>query len=542
MQTTCLRCFSLPSKLKIMNNSSSHQHRITFLTWLRFLFITLLVLGIFFRFANIERKLYWGDEVVTSLRISGYTLAEMNQNLWSGRVVGIEDLQKYQYPSPEKTAIDTIKGIALEESQVVPLYFVLARFWVQLFGNSVTVTRSFSVFLSLLTFPCLYWLSQELFKSSLISWIAIILVAVSPFHVLYAQEARPYSLWIVMILLSSATLLRAMRLKTKASWGIYALTMTLGLYTQVLFGLVAIGHGIYIIVSERLRLSKTLISYLLASFVGFLPFIPWLLVMIYKPAESTINWTNTKSSFFSSLARWSGIVSRVFLDLGVGPDDSLKRLIPLVPFILILLALISYSIYFLYRQTPQRVWLFVLTLIGVTAIAFIIPDFVLGKRYGTTRFITPCILGIQLSLAHLLAAKNTSFFISNQRKKVWEIVAFMVVLSGVISCTISSQAEMWWNKAPDKNKDSFPIAEIVNKANQPLLIKDGDLIPVQVLGYLLAPKVRFQLSKESDIPKIPDGFTDVFLFQSSESLRSGLERVYNSKIKLINGALGKLIK
>jgi uncharacterized membrane protein len=38
---------------------------------LRFLVITLLVLGIFFRFVNIDRKIYWGDEVFTSLRISG---------------------------------------------------------------------------------------------------------------------------------------------------------------------------------------------------------------------------------------------------------------------------------------------------------------------------------------------------------------------------------------------------------------------------------------------------------------------------------------
>lgn len=523
-------------------SSTIRQSRVFLLTWLRFLVITLLILGVFFRFTNIDKKTYWGDEVVTSLRISGYTLAEMNQDLWSGRVVGIEDLQKYQYPSPKKTALDTIKGIALEESQIVPLYFVMARFWVQWFGNSIAVTRSFSVFLSLLTFPCLYWLCQELFKSSLISWIAIILIAVSPFHVLYAQEARPYSLWIVMILLSSATLLRAMRLKTKASWGIYAGTVTLGLYTQVLFGLVAIGHGIYLIVIERFRLNKTLTSYLVASIVGVLPFVPWLWVMINKPAESTISWTNNKSTFLSSLARWSGIVSRAFLDLGVGPDDSLKRLIPLVPLIVILLALISYSIYFLYSQTPQRVWLFVLTLIGVTALAFMVPDFILGKRYGTTRFITPCILGIQLSLAHLLAIKTTSFVVNSRQQKVWTFIAIVLISSGVISCTISSEAEMWWNKAPEKNKDNFQMAEIVNQANKPLLIKDGDLIPVQVIEYLLKPKVRFQLLKESDIPKIPDGFSDVFFLQPSESLRSGIERVYNSRIKLIHGTLGKLIK
>lgn len=518
---------------------------VSLLSWrksdgLRFLVITLLVLGVFFRFVNIDRKIYWGDEVFTSLRVSGYTLAEMNQQLWNAGVVGIENLQKYQYPSPDKSAVDTIKGLALEESQLPPLYFVMVRFWVQWFGNSVAVTRSFSAFISLLTFPCLYWLCHELFESSRIGWIAVALVAISPFHVLYAQEARPYTLWIVAILLSSASLLRAMRVRTKASWIIYTTTVTLGLYTHVLFGLVAIGHGIYVVVTERFRLSRTLVSYLLASLAGLLTFVPWLVVIINKPAKSTISWINTKSTLLSSSTRWAGIVSRAFLDVGVGPDDSLKRLIPLVPFILLLLALITYSIYFLYRQSPKRVWLFVLPLIGVTGLALMLPDFVLGRRYGTTRFITPCILGIQLSLAYLIATQTTSLSISNHRQKLWKFVAVVLISFGVLSCAISSQAEIWWSKKPDDNKDNQKIAYIINQTTQPLLIKDGNLIPIQTLGYMLDPKVRLLLVRESNIPKIPDGFSDVFLFQPSESLKSGLERVDGSEVKLINESLWKL--
>ncbi|MEG3987264.1 hypothetical protein QUA13_08880 [Microcoleus sp. S28C3] len=48
-------------------------------------------------------------------------------------------------------------------------------------------------------------------------WIAVGLLAVSPLHVLYAQEARPYCLWPALILISCASLLRAMRLETKLS-------------------------------------------------------------------------------------------------------------------------------------------------------------------------------------------------------------------------------------------------------------------------------------------------------------------------------------
>jgi len=510
-------------------------------TWLRFVFIILLVLGVFFRFVNLDRKTYWGDEVHTSLRISGYTLAEMSQELRNGRVVSINNLQKYQYTTPKKSAVDTINSLALEDSQHVPLYYVMARFWVQWFGNSVAVTRSFSAFISLLTFPLLYWLCKELFESSLIGWIAVALIAVSPFHVLYAQEARPYSLYVVTILLSSVALQRAMRVKTNVSWVIYSTTVSLGFYTQLFFGLVAIGHGIYLAVMERFRLSKTLVSYLIASLAGLLTFMPWIFVIINAPAKfDAQNWMNTKSSLLSSSTRWAGIISRAFLDLGFGPDDSLKQLIPLIPFILTLLALIIYSIYFLCRHSSKRAWLFVLTLIGLTGLAFMLPDFVLGRRYATTRFLTPCILGIQLSIVYLLASKTTSLSVSNQRQKLWQIVAALLVSGGVISCAISSQAESWWNKAPADNKYNSHIAYLVNQATQPLLIKDGDLIPLYTLSYLLEPKVKFQLVAESDIPEIPEGFSEVFLLKPSESLRSGLERKYKLHRELIDGSLWKL--
>jgi uncharacterized membrane protein len=280
---------------------------------------------------------------------------------------------------------------------------------------------------------------------------------------------------------------------------------------------------------------------MLASLASLLAFSPWILVIISNPpTDVSTNWTKEKSTILSASIRWAGIVSRAFLDLGISPEDSLKRLLPLVPLILSLLALIIYSIYFLYRRTHQWASLFVLTLIAVPGLAFIIPDFIFGRRYGTTRFITPCILGIQLSLAYLLATQTTSFASSNRRQNVWQLIAFMLISGGILSCAISSQAEIWWNKAPDKNKYYPQIADIVNRTTQPLLLKDGDLIPVQTLSYLLDPKVQFQLVRESEIPKIPDSFSDVFLFQPSDSLRSGIERLYDSQVRLIYGTLWKL--
>src|ERR671933_1481149 len=97
-------------------------------TSLRFLITVLLVLGIFFRFANLDRKVYWIDENFTSLRVSGYTESEIVKNLSDAHLIGIDELQKYQRPNPEKGLIDTIKSLELEDPHHPPMYYVMARF------------------------------------------------------------------------------------------------------------------------------------------------------------------------------------------------------------------------------------------------------------------------------------------------------------------------------------------------------------------------------------------------------------------------------
>ena len=243
---------------------------------LRLFIIVLLLVGVFFRFVNLERKVYWHDEAYTGLRISGYTKKEFVHQVFNGRVIGVESFKKYQYPNLEKGTMDTINSLAREEPQHSPLYYVMERWWVQIFGNSVAVTRSLSVIISLLAFPLIYWLCWELFYSRLSGWIAVALLSVSPIHVLYAQEAREYSLWTVTILLSSATLLRAMRLGSRQLWSLYAVTVALALYTFLFSSLVAIAHAIYVFAIERFRFSQTVKYYLVGTSVGFIAFTPWI--------------------------------------------------------------------------------------------------------------------------------------------------------------------------------------------------------------------------------------------------------------------------
>ena len=501
----------------------------------KFFVIILLILGIFLRFANLDKKVYWIDEVYTSLRISGYTQAELVQEVTKGQLLSVADLQKYQRPNAEKGVIGTVKGLALEEPQIPPLYFVLARFWAQIFGHSEAVTRGFSALISLLAFPGIYWLCLELFDSSLTGWVGMGLIAISPFQILYAKEARNYSLWSVMILLSSWALLRAIRVNKKQNWVLYGATVALGLYSHLFFALVAVGHGIYLLVTQRFRWSKTVGAYLLTSVIGFLTFTPWIWIAINYSSSvvKTTGWQSERRSIVSLLTTWLGNISRGFLDFGVNSYASLTYLVPLSILIVTVLIIVGYSIYFLCKNTPTRVWLFVINLIIVPALALILPDLLFGGyRSAMSRYLMPFQLGIQLAVTYLIATKINDNSVQNWQKYLWQLMGIVLVLSGVISGVISSQAETWWNMA--YGYQISPVASIINKASRPLTISVlsgnnlGNLIAV---SYRLEQKVQFLLLDKAVFPQIPDGFSDVFLYGDAKKIENQLEPGPNFKLE-----------
>ncbi|MEG4286067.1 glycosyltransferase family 39 protein [Microcoleus sp. A006_D1] len=517
---------------------------------LKILIVVILLTGIFFRFTNLDRKVYSFDESITSLRISGYTWTEMVQQDFQGKTISVEDLQrKYQQINSEKSWLDTIKGLATEEPQLSPLYFILARFWVQLFGPQVATVRSLSAWISLLLFPSIYWLCWELFQSTSAGWMAVTIVAVSPFHVLYAQEARPYMMFAVLVLLSNAILLRALAKPSKrialqnstatsklskAVWFIYAIALTFGLYSSLLFFLVIFAHGIYVIITENWRFSKILIAYLLASAAATIIFAPWILVLIHnsRKVEATVGFPRISLSFMSSLKPLIIITCRMFVDthwaggiINFGSSKFATDLIRVIVAAALLLA-IAYSICLLYRSTPKRVWLFVLTAIAIPAIVLIAVGGV------ADRYLVIYILAVQLAVAYLFATK-ISVATNPRQQKLWQIGLIAIISSEIVSCAVSSQSQLWWNKYPSSTRYNPGVAAIVNQAQKPLVIcHGGNNITGKILSvsYLLKPQVQLLLAVKPEQVKIPEGFSDVFLYRSTELLQFELEQVQKYKI------------
>lgn len=487
------------------------------LKWLKVSLVIVLALGIFFRLVNLDQKPYWHDEIYTSLAVSGYRTAEVIQDLYSNRVIDAKTVLKYQHLSPAKSAIDTIQHLAEEVPAHPPLYFLMVQCWAKWFGSSIAAMRSLSVLISLFAFPAMYWLCWELFASPIVSWFAVALLSVSPIYIRYAQEARQYSLWIVIILLSSAALVQAIRHQTASSWSIYAIAVIAGLYCHLLSSLVFLGHGIYVVAIERLRFSRTVLRYLPASLIGMVGFIPWIQIawMNKTALTQTTDWMKQPLPLPTLIKLWGVHLSRMFVAWHFQYDNQFVYLaIPIL--ILVILAL-----HVLCHQTQKRIWLFILTLVGVTALALVLPDLLwAGRRSTNLRYFLPSYLGLTIAIAYFLANSLTWKFTTTLHQRLWQLILTLLISTSILTSAIASQASTWWGWSEfDVN-----VAEMINQSTNPLVISDMPLGMIIPLSHQLNPNTRMVLTTNPDSLNIPNEFSDVFFYNPSDRLQAVLNQ------------------
>jgi uncharacterized membrane protein len=515
------------------------QKATIFWNWTTIFLVVILLLGIYLRFSYLDRKVYWIDEVHTSLRASGYTRAEFVEQAPRGKIVGIEELQKFQKITPELNFIAGIKAISSSEHS--PLYYGLTRIAMELFGSSISVTRGVAAALSLLLFPSIYWLAQELFNSRLISLTVTALVAVSPLQILYAQEAREYSLFAVTIVLASAVFLRTIKNKNsinhtkKLSWFWYSLSIALGLYTHLLFVLVMIAHGIYLFIVTNFQWGKLLKKYVIATGLGIFLFLPWIFVFIFND-DGVGMWIERDIPLKFWLQRWVLNISATFFDFQAIYRERLFDVEKVQDFtfsfnnaiaylIFPIFTLILYSFYFVIRHNSRSSSFFILVLMGVTALGLGLPDLVFGGQRSTiARYTLAVFLGIQLIVGYCLAVNMSNGKSRNWQRFFWRsLLAFIITFSLVCSWQII-KAPTWWNKY--SSYYNVEVAEIINRSKQPLIISNTERISRSTsLSYHLKNNAKFLLLEESDtIPPITSEFSDLFLFRPYDEFLAQLQQ------------------
>lgn len=500
--------------------------------WLINLLAIGILLGIGFRFFELDRKLYWHDEAYTSIRAAGFTRQQIDDELFQNRIIPAPELQKYQQIKPGSTEADTIRSLALEDPQHPPLYFLMARWWMQQFGSSLTASRSLPALLSLLSLPLMYALAQELFASNLTALLATAILALSPFDILFAQTARQYSLLTVLVIGSSWLLLRSLRLGGWQNWVSYSLVSALGLYTHPFFSLTIVGHGVFVIaywlfVKKRaVEGHVTNSQFFLAVIAALILYIPWIYVLAtnLERASATTDWTRVSPGLLYLVKLWTLSFTALFFDLDFGFDNIWTYLLRL-PFLL----LIAVAIYQICRWTRSSTLLFILTSIFVPFLLLALPDLILGgKRSAVSRYLISCFPGVQLAVAYLLAC-----YLKTQQR-FWQVILALVFTASIASCTVSAFSDTWWSK--DLSYFNAEVAKNINKeviANRSIkdtiVISDrgndftnmGDLLS---LSYLLDKDVRLMLLSQSPDMELLTKYSAPLVFRPSEKLRSAFKR------------------
>ncbi len=500
------------------------------------LLVLVIAIGVFFRGYNLERKVYWHDEVYTSIRTAGYNGKEVGKDAFNGKVINVRDLLKYQSVTDTKTWEDSFAKL-LEHPEHPPLYYLLSRAWQQLFGSSIKITRSLSALFGVMLLPAIYWLCWELFESHKVAWWAVGLIAISPVHVIYSQEAREYSLLLLTSALNYTALIGAVNRKNNwLWWGFYALSLATNFYVSLLAGYLAIAQAIYIFTLEKLKVTKITVNFVIAGIISLVLFAPWLRVIYLNldVLESKTHWTTMVIPFFELLRSWELHLTSAFIDLHPGVNGYIS-----VRIIGFLLVAISLCFWFLAQRNQRKTWLFLLSLTVIPAAMLIAPDLIDGGiKSIMTRYFLPSLLTVQIVVAYWLASYKDKF-------DVTRIISLALILVlGFTSCLISSQEFTWWNKI--NGYRNLGIAEAINKYPSPLLITNnkmnqdsqnvniGDLIS---LSHSINSKVSVLFFDGQNIPIVePKNFSDVLLWNVGEETISNFNQRNNCELENLEGA------
>ncbi len=113
-----------------------------------------------------------------------------------------------------------------------PLFFGLLRFWILVVGTSISAVRVLSAIAGVASVAAVFWVAVELQLPAQVRWWGAILLTLSPLHLYYSQETRPYAWLILLVLVALGSLLRAIRTNDWRWWLAHAVSVAGGLYTH----------------------------------------------------------------------------------------------------------------------------------------------------------------------------------------------------------------------------------------------------------------------------------------------------------------------
>ncbi|BAZ38019.1 hypothetical protein NIES4101_39530 [Calothrix sp. NIES-4101] len=259
-----------------------------------------IIFGAILRFGNLDLKPLWMDEIITSI----FSLGKSYQDLPLDRILPltkITDIFTYQ---PGISCSQIAENIAAQSTHP-PLFFCGMYVWVgwlQSWGiNWVFAVRSLPVLFGIIGIFVIYWLNRIAFSPK-VGLAAAACMAVSPFAVYLSQEARHYTLPMLLISLALIGLIQIQKDIVQADkiqvwvWGYWVIINSIALYIHyfcILALIAQVGTIILFLVWQR-RNIRLFPQVCLALFLSILlitiSFLPWLAILLNHSQSSDTDW------------------------------------------------------------------------------------------------------------------------------------------------------------------------------------------------------------------------------------------------------------
>jgi mannosyltransferase len=158
-------------------------------------------------------------------------------------------------------------------------YYLPFHLWENIFGTAEVNTRFFSALAGIGSIVLIYLIGRELFGNA-VGLISALLMAISGFQIYYSQEARYYSFFELMTLLSFLFFILALRSKRNIYFVLYGVTSILMVYS-LFFGLFILAAQNLFLIMQWKKYRNVITTWLICQALVLLAIVPNFYLLIF---------------------------------------------------------------------------------------------------------------------------------------------------------------------------------------------------------------------------------------------------------------------
>jgi hypothetical protein len=374
-----------------------------------------------------------------------------------------------------------------------PLYDILLRAWLSMFGTD-HAARWLSVLLGCLSIVAIWKLAEYVGGARVAFWTAVLL-ALSPFHVWYSQEARAYGLYLLLAIVALWLFFRASELNRRIDWTLYAAVSVAGLYTHYYFSLLLLTNAAIFFVEQRHRVSfKRALAAHAAIALCSLPLLISLrgdlLAQSESPAPAPFSLVTVGYTYFSFVAGYS--IGPSMRELHVAhPLLAILEFLPWVLAVGFAVVVLGYQGILELRNRKWRLRLLIIAFLPQLLTGLLAEGLDIGYR---VRYAMWAAIPLFLLLGAGLARLATQDVVRGVARWCAAASALILLLVSGVSLVQRNTAERY------ANEDLRGLADYLKSTSSPTA-------PVFVASGYMAPAVGYHLGsgwKVLEFPRVAD--------------------------------------